>query len=351
VSKRVEQGLGAAKAWLWRQQTRAITSLGFAATARRIEVVRSGASVAPSPESLAVVCLMRDAGGYVDSFIEHYRRLGAGRIVLLDNGSTDDSVERAMSYDGVAVLRCELPFRWFRTAMRRYLVETYGDGGWVLLADVDELWDYPFSDRLMLPSFLEYLNEHSYTAVAAQMLDLFPPGPVNGWPDAGPELVEAAKSFDLSDVRRQELPAAARRNQFAGEAPPCFDGGLRMRAFSADPLLTKFPLTRREAGRGPHVENAHFVSGASVADVTSVLLHYKFDKRFRERTDEAVRRKNYYGGSSEYRRYQQALVQQPALSLDGAAAEQYRGTEQLIEAGFLHAPARYRERMREETQG
>lgn len=342
MSKRVERGLGSAKAWLWRQQTRAITSLGFEATARRIEVVRTGAGVAPSPESLVVVCLMRDAGGYVDSFVEHYRRLGAARIVLLDNGSKDDSVERAVSYDGVTVLRCELAFRWFRTAMRRYLVETYGDGGWVLLADVDELWDYPYSDRLALPEFLQYLNDRSFTAVAAQMLDLFPPGPVEGWPDAGPSLVDAATWFDLSDVRKQDLPAAALGNRFDGAATPCFSGGLRLRAFDADPLLTKFPLTRREGGRGPLVENAHFVSGASVADVTSVLLHYKFDKRFRERTNEAVRRKNYYGGSSEYRRYQQALAQQPALSLDGAAAEQYRGTGQLVDRGFLHAPARYR---------
>ncbi len=299
----------------------------------------------PSPESLVVVCLMRDAGGYVDSFIEHYRRLGAARIVLLDNGSTDDSLERAMSYDGVAVLRCELPFRWFRTAMRRYLVETYGDGGWVLLADVDELWDYPFSDRLALGSFLEYLNEHSYTAVAAQMLDLFPSGPLDGWPGAGPELVQAATWFDLSDVRKQDLPAAARRNRFAGDTPPaCFNGGLRMRAFSANPLLTKFPLTRREGGCGPLVENAHFISGASVADVTSVLLHYKFDKRFRERTEEAVHRRNYYGGSSEYRRYKDVLDQQPALSLDDAAAEQYRSTAQLVERGFIYAPARYQGR-------
>lgn len=347
---RVERDLGAAKAWLWRQQTRAITGLGFEATARRIEVVRSGVSVSPSPESLVVVCLMRDAGGYVDSFVEHYRRIGAAQIVLLDNGSTDDGVERAMSYDGVAVLRCELPFRWFRTAMRRYLVETYGDGGWVLLADVDELWDYPFSNRLALPSFLEYLNEHGYTSAAAQMLDLFPSGAVDGWPDAGPELIEAATWFDLSAVRQQDLPAAARRNQFDGQATPCYTGGLRLQAFSADPLLTKFPLTRREGGRGPLIENAHFVSGASVADVTSVLLHYKFDKRFRERTDEAVRRKNYYGGSSEYRRYQQALAQQPALSLDGAAAQRYCDPAQLVEAGFLYASPRYRERVREASQ-
>lgn len=96
--------------------------------------------------------------------------------MLLNNGSTDDSVERALRYDRVTVLRCELPYRWFRTAMRRYLVETYGDGGWALLVDVDELWDYPLSDRPAVRGFLRYLNAHSFTAAAAQMLDLFRQG-------------------------------------------------------------------------------------------------------------------------------------------------------------------------------
>ena len=68
---------------------------------------------------MAVVALMRDADGHVESFVEHYRKLGAKRIVLLDNGSGDDSVDRGLSYDDVTVLRCTLPFRWFRAARKR----------------------------------------------------------------------------------------------------------------------------------------------------------------------------------------------------------------------------------------
>jgi hypothetical protein len=307
-------------------------------------VVRKADHPAPTAESLVVVSLMRNAGGYVDSFVTHYQELGAAHIVLLDNGSSDDTVERAAGYDGVTVLRCDLPFRWYRTAMRRYLVETYGDGGWVLLADIDEHWDYPLRDATPLPEFLAHLNERSFTAVAAQMLDLFPAGPVDSWPDAGPELTVASVWFDLSDVRREPLPAVARRNEFADKDLTCLVGGLRSRAFAAEPCLTKFPLTRREGGHGPTIETAHFISGAIVADVTTVLLHYKFDSRFRARTAEAVRRKNYYGGSSEYRQYQAALQGDPALTLDSDNAEKLESVDQLLGSGFVSVSGEYRER-------
>src|SRR5690606_7426056 len=143
---------------LWHWRTRWLTHFGLSAVRRRVETLHGANHAALTSKSLAVVSLMRDAGGYVDSFVAHYRALGVRHIVLLDNGSTDDTVQRAKAYESVTVLRCELPFRWFRTAMRRYLVETYGAGGWVLLVDIDEHWDYPASDRAPLKSFLGYLN-------------------------------------------------------------------------------------------------------------------------------------------------------------------------------------------------
>ena len=341
--KNLRRIAGTIRARMWHWRTRLFTRYALGATARRVEVVREADHPAPTAESLVVVSLMRDAGGYVDSFVAHYRELGAAHIVLLDNGSSDDTMERATAYDGVTVLRCDLPFRWYRTAMRRYLVETYGDDSWVLLVDIDEHWDYPLRAAKPLPQFLAYLNEHSFTAAAAHMLDLFPAGPVDSWPDAGPELTAASVWFALSDVRSEPLPAVACRNEFADTNLTCMVGGLRTRAFAAEPCLTKFPLTRRAAGRGPKIETAHFISGAVVADVTAVLLHYKFDSRFRTRTAEAVRRKNYYGGSSEYRQYQAALEDDPALTLDSDSSQKLKSADQLLRSGFVSVSHEYRE--------
>lgn len=62
-------------------------------------------------EELVVVCLVRDGRPYVRSFVEHYRSLGAKHIFFLDNGSTDGTVEALQEYEGVTVLRTQLPYK------------------------------------------------------------------------------------------------------------------------------------------------------------------------------------------------------------------------------------------------
>src|SRR5215213_1400862 len=134
-------------------------------------------------DELVVVCLIRDGEPWVRSFVEHYFTLGARHLVFLDNDSTDDTVSAASEYDDVTVIRTKLHFNADlegtdgQTLMRRYLIERFGKGRWSLCVDVDELFDYPYSDVIGLGSLLGYLNSKSYTAVMAHMLDMFPERP------------------------------------------------------------------------------------------------------------------------------------------------------------------------------
>src|SRR5262245_51355336 len=72
-----------------------------------------------------VVCLVRNGENYVQSFVRHYLRLGFKHIFLLDNGSTDRTVELARAHAEVTVLRCRLKFRRFKRDMRDYLFRKY----------------------------------------------------------------------------------------------------------------------------------------------------------------------------------------------------------------------------------
>ncbi len=59
--------------------------------------------------------------------------------------------------------------------MKQYLIARFGKSGrWCLYVDIDELFDYPYSEVVSLDSFLRYLTSKSYTAVMAHMLDMFP---------------------------------------------------------------------------------------------------------------------------------------------------------------------------------
>jgi len=114
-------------------------------------------------EELIVLCVVRNGELHVKSFIEHYLALGVKHIVLLDSGSTDDTIVIAKRYSRVTILSTKCPYRVFETHMKRYLVRRFSPLRWSLFADIDELFDYPFSDVLSLKMLLAYLNAHSYT--------------------------------------------------------------------------------------------------------------------------------------------------------------------------------------------
>lgn len=316
--------------------------------ARRSEWLAGDAPGALGPRDLVVVCVVRDGALHVPSFVAHHRRLGARHVVFLDNGSRDDTVAIARAQGGdVSVLGCPLPYRTHQYAMRRFLVERFGRTSWCLVADVDERFDYPGSDRLPLPRFLDYLNERGYSAVAAQMLDLLPPGPPSAWPADGSALEAESRFCDLADVERLPWEAHA-SNRLADPTLPLLSGGVRRGVFGLRGLLklTKLPLLFAGRGARPAPDSAHRCLGAHVADVSALLRHYKFDRGFPERCRAAVREGQYWNRSTDYRQYLRALERDPALTLLRPTARRLRSLDELVEADFLRVSPAYRDFVR-----
>src|SRR5215218_10670361 len=159
-------------------------------------------------DELVVVCLVRDGRPYVKSFVEHYRSLGAKHLFFLDNNSTDGTVEALKKYDNTTILRSKLPWKEYEVLFKQYPVGRFGGKNrWCLYADIDELFDYPYSDVVGLDSFLGYLNSNSYTAVVAQMLDMFPEEPLSGRASnpLDEPLKERHRVYDISTVKTKGI--------------------------------------------------------------------------------------------------------------------------------------------------
>ena len=296
------------------------------------------------------MCLVKDAAYHVTPFIEHYLRLGVKHLVLLDTGSTDDTVAQASAFPGVSVFDTTVPFRRNNRQMRRYLVRRFGSRNrWVLVVDVDEFFDYPCSDRVDLASLLRYLRERRFTTLAAYLLDMFPGGPLDAVDGKAP-LAEAYRWYDISAVRKVGYFEAdtyggdrwVRHNRLANPDVKRYVGGIRGQIFDLNEVyLLKHPLLLRD-GR-TRLVHQHFVDNASVADITGVLYHYKFVPGFRRKVESAVRGGGYARDSWEYRHYQQALDRQPNLVLKTATARELRGVDDLVASGFLQVTAEYRQ--------
>src|SRR5215216_6323779 len=323
-----------------------------------IEHLHGPQEVDYEPDELVVVCLVRDGRPYVKSFVEHYRSLGATHIFFLDNGSTDGTVEALKNHNNVTVLQTMLPYKEYHLLFKQYLVGRFGrKDRWCLCVDMDELFDYPYSDVVGLNSFLGYLTEKSYTAVAAQMLGMFPEEPLSGREGnlQDEPLKERHRFYDISNISRTSVTKKQHRhdkkNTLQSDEIGIFRDGIRSAIFSDSPLLTKFPLVFKDGRIKPFDRSAHWVANARIADISCVLFHYKFlDGYFQKQAAQAVREGQYHNASARYKRYLEVLDKNPTLKMKQESARELRGVNDLVENGFLVVSEEYMMRVYDEER-
>lgn len=308
-----------------------------------VEHVHGPQDVAVAENELLVACLIRNEAAHLPTFMRHYRRLGASHFVFVDNGSTDDTVRLASSYDGVTIYRTALHFSHYETAIKRWLARLGGDG-WTLIADADELLDYPYARILPLHRFLEYLNEHGYDAVCAQNLEMVPDEPLLSYQGRrSGNLEESHRFYDLSDIRYTREPYWLRMNELGSRELRSHTGGIWEAFFGyRGAKLTKQPLVRSRGGLNVYPYDMHFVTGARIADVSCVFRHYKYTGAFVQHVKEELVRREHYNRAEIFDHYARVLRERPNISFMRPTSREYRAPEELLRDGFLVASKRYR---------
>lgn len=300
---------------------------------------------AGADEVLAIV-LVRDGSYYLDAFLSYYRSLGIRHFAFIDNGSTDDTIERLKAEPGVIIDQCALPLAEYEDLIRQYPAQTYGRNRWCLYVDMDEVFDFEGRDRIGLPGLIRYLEGQGATAMVAQMLEMFPKAPLNAVADFSFEtaLTEFAY-FDLSAVRKftyhsTDIPFAA---LLAGNAVPddrimfCF-GGVRGKVFGENCCLTKHPLVFNGPGVTP-APHPHLSMGVRCAEITGLIKHYKFAGNTAARDAASLSTGALAHGEDAARAA--VLSKAPDVSLFSLEARRWNRVELLRRAGFIVGSARY----------
>ncbi|MDZ4134755.1 MAG: glycosyltransferase family 2 protein [Paracoccaceae bacterium] len=298
----------------------------------------------------AVVSLMKDAEYFVDVFIRHHLALGAAHIVIIDNGSSDRTVEIARGFDQVTVVQNPLPARQYECRLRAGVARQVVSGGWLLFVDSDELFEVPCAGARSapLPRLISYLDQHGYTAMVTQMLDLFAPAPyaqTRAWPY--PAAIDAMRSYSLNQITA--VPYHDRdsigfnwflRGNICDNARVLLQsGGLRREIFGEACFLSKHSLVRNAPGIDP-MPHPHCAAGVTVADVTGVLRHYKFSGAYLDRDRRSVEAGT-WDHAEDRRRLERAGCRDD-FAINCAEPQDYCGTETLVDQGFLTASPRYR---------
>lgn len=291
--------------------------------------ILSNEGLAASP-AMTLCALARNEMYFLPAFLDHYRALGIGRFVILDDQSDDGTREFLASQADVLLLGSDRRYGDTFTAgtgplagkprrmvhvWKTLIMQKFCEGRWAVCVDADEFIRLP--GGIDFAALVARIGPGGAPAVAGVMLDVYParvedlktPAPFDaatGWYfDAERHVAFAPK---LGEFRASYAGVRARLLQRHGIALPeaasaswrrrlvrMLPGGWRFLRFNE---LPKVVLMKWQ--RGELFLSSHRTTQAIRPDVLLPILHFKFTPDLYRRTRSALAEGQYFNGSAEY---------------------------------------------------
>lgn len=289
---------------------------------------------------ILLFAVMRNEATRLPHFLRHYRALGVGHMLIVDNGSSDGTAEALAEQADVSLWSTPDSYKGSRFGLDwlNWLLMLHGHGHWCLTVDADEILIYPHHDQRDLHDLAARLEAAGHRAFGALMLDLYPSGRLGGQTYvAGDDPFDLLRWFDAVGYRAVRQPGL--RNLWV-------QGGVRERCFFANrprrsPTLNKLPLVKWNR-RYAYVNSTHSMlprrlnlayDGPDGHAPSGVLLHTKFLPSIVERSAEEKVRRQHFGDPAAFDDYYDGLIDDPVLWSDDSV--EFRGWRQLVELGLM----------------
>lgn len=292
------------------------------------------------PEAILLVSTMRNELARLPYFLRYYRDIGVNQFIVIDNGSTDGTLEYLLEQDDVAVWHTTSSYKASRFGCDwvNALLTRHAAGHWTLVVDVDEFLVYPHADTRPLNALTDWLDSSSVKSFSAMLLDMYSENPIRDTIyEPGQNPFDQLAWFDPGNY-------LIRRDRLHGNL--WIQGGPRMRAMFADdpsqaPALNKIPLVKWQKGY-VYVSSTHSLLPRGLNRVydewggekpSGCLLHAKFLHLLEEKVNEEFERREHYAGGREFLAYRQRIEGQESFWTE--FSERYRGWRQLEELGLM----------------
>lgn len=282
-------------------------------------------------DTIPLATVVRNERVLIESFLNHYRRLGIGRFLVVDNGSDDGTFEYLAEAPDVDLWRTDASYKkaGFGAYWQDGLLSKYAPNRWVMYADVDEFLVFCGMEK-GLRSLVKSLAERGETRLFAPLLDVYGQTSIDQTEIApGQDPLEVCCWFDADPERYEQFDRGV-----------SVKGGVRHRLFFKDydssPQLAKYPLVFYDDETA--LVTSHFPEPRARncgAVPYGRLLHAKYISSLKSKIQLPLHTGQHWKDSVEYRQYHDTLSKDGAVTPYCDASAKYTGPHSLVSTGFM----------------
>lgn len=235
-------------------------------------------------------------------FLEHYRSLGVDAFYIVDNESTDGSLQYLLSQKDVQVFSTKESYKnsVFGVSWINTLISHYACDHWVIHTDIDELLVYPNCEHMDLHEYTQRLDANKQNIVSGFMLDMYPESMAQTKVDPNKPLQQqhsyfmnnylfmGTYNYPYRIVKGGLFSVLLNGKCIMLEKTPIFKANQSVKLLSSSHMVTP-PVTR------------------SNGESTCLLLHFKLVNNPIERFGLEIARNQHADNTSNYKAYNRAF--------------------------------------------
>jgi len=337
--------------------------------AKGIKILKGAKSVS----GVIVFSIMKDEIFFVRAFFDHYRKLGVDGFLVLDDGSSDGTLEFLLAQRDTTVLtsdfaygeeysrRAKIPWRYqtMRAGIRlkSIIPDRFLRGQWCVYADADEFLVIPPQFNF-IRDFTKELDARGMPLILGSVIEFYP----HDFPDLSkstnepsdlPDLLskspffDSVKLFNVSDkgeiirlcrsasgrlFSTYGVPYGSSQEVATVEEVGASKNGKNLAIGSA---IHKIPLIH--PSRSVRLKSGHFATVQPSSIGAVAVLHFKFTFDIVRRTRLALESKAWSRGSAKYSNYQVLLsrMEEANGTFLGPDSVIYEKPQQLVDVGNI----------------
>lgn len=267
-------------------------------------------------KNIYLISVLRDEELLLPYFIDYYKNIGIDQFILIENNSTDRSVEYIKSRKDCNIILFSTQSSYkenlFGTKWVNYILDMYCKNKWCIVVDIDELIKIEYENNLI--NFVNKLEKYNYNLVYCLLLDMYPKC-INNEYLKGSNFLEHSNYYDKYIEENIEI-------EYLHNKSLLIKGGVRKRLFNLNCSISKIPIFKYtfynfnidigchlfkckkcgELWKKPdkHFNNSEF----RISPKLELLLHFKFIKPdLKNFFQKRINLNQDWNNSNEYKNY------------------------------------------------